>query len=97
METKDIINGLVALNKWRRDNDDETPMPDPKRIGILIDSAAERLGKLEGEVEFWQNQEGLAERDACVADTELEQAKARVAELEAKVNGHLGRMGFVWK
>jgi len=42
---------------------------------------------------FIQRVKELAER----YETPLPQMLTRVAELETKVNGHLKKMGFVWK
>lgn len=46
MDIKEIIKNLEHYNNWRRDNDNEYTMPEPKQIGITIDAAISELKKL---------------------------------------------------
>lgn len=46
MDIKEIIKNLEHYNNWRRDNDNEYTMPEPKQIGLTIDAAISELNKL---------------------------------------------------
>jgi hypothetical protein len=41
-ETKELAEEVRQYNAWRR-GDDSIEMPDPKRLGVIIDEAADRL------------------------------------------------------
>ncbi|MBK8478125.1 MAG: hypothetical protein IPL39_18010 [Opitutaceae bacterium] len=42
MTDAELITSLRQFNRWRR-GDEAEPMPDPRRVGELIDRAADRL------------------------------------------------------
>jgi len=46
MELKEIIKNLEHYNNWRRDNDNEYTMPEPKLLGLTIDAAISKLNEL---------------------------------------------------
>jgi hypothetical protein len=72
MKTKSLSEQLRRYNRWRR-GDERLKMPDPKALGDLIDTVADRLEVLEFEnyrfrnaIQLTLDENGhLADGDAC--------------------------------
>jgi hypothetical protein len=47
MTTAETADALRSYNIWRRGNLDWMPQPDPRSIGVAIDSAIEALDEIE--------------------------------------------------
>lgn len=69
MDIKEIIKNLEHYNNWRRDNDNEYTMPEPKQIGITIDATISELNKLL----------------ICDVVSSLPTSKDRISELEKAI------------
>ncbi len=49
IDAKQVANGLMRYNEWRRDNSvpPKTAQPNPKELGVLIDQAIELAQRIE--------------------------------------------------
>lgn len=89
MKIETIIDELERANRWRR-GDEGVEMPEPARLGEVIDAAVvglRSIARLEAEIERWRTATAKlrdgADEAARVANEQLARAAAELAKQKA--------------